>query len=116
MPEMKEFVIRHYYCSICNETHEVKLNNSLSKAHSRFPFPYIFLHGDLRNILTTLYIDKNFEIRGADVYKLMDEDLFSKVQAVTITSTLMEEIERLREENIKLTEELKTLKKRIKEE
>ena len=116
MPEMEEDIIRHHYCSICNETHEVKLSNNLSKAHSRFPFPYIFLHGDLRNILTTLYIDENFEIRGSDVYKLTDEDLFSKTQVIMITSTLMEEIERLKEENMKLTDKLKTLNKRFKEE
>ncbi len=107
MPEINDVIKRQYYCSICNDIHEIKLNKEIIKEHCRFPFPYIFLHGELKNILTTLYIDTNFEIRGVDVLELADEDLFSKQQAVLITKTLMEEIERLRNENAILSEKLK---------
>ena len=110
MPEIKNFVVRHYHCSICNESHEVKLNKDISKGHSQFPFPYIFLHGELKNILTTLYIDKNFEIRGVNVYTLTNEDLFSKDQAANIINTLMREIETLRVENEKLIKKINDLK------
>ena len=108
------FVIRQYYCSICNVIHEIKLDKEISKGHSQFPFPYIFLHGDLKNILTTLYIDKNFEIRGVDVHVLTKEDLFSKDQATMIISTLMDEIEMLRNENEKLIKKLKKYKEKNK--
>jgi len=43
---------------------------------------------------------------------LRDDDIFSKDQAVSISSTLMEEIERLRTENEKLQKELTKIKKR----
>ena len=112
MPKINDFVVRNYHCSICNDAHEIKLNKDISKCHSHFPFPYIFLHGDLKNILTTLYIDKNFEIRGVDVYVLTNEDLFSKDQAANIINTLMREIETLRVENEKLLNIINNLKEK----
>lgn len=110
MKENDKFIVREYQCIICNEIHQIKLNKDLKRGQKQFPFPYFFLHGDLKNILTTLYIDKNFEIRGVDVHELTHEDLFSKDQVKSITNTLIEEIERLRLENSKLREELKRLK------
>lgn len=112
MNKSNNFVIKRYLCKICNETHDIKLDKNICKGHSRFPFPKVFLHGELKNILTTLYIDQDLRIRGVDVYKLADDDLFSKEQATIITKTLMMEIERLTEENIKLSEENKKLKKK----
>lgn len=106
-----DLVIREYDCRLCKQHHEIKLSNQLSKDHDDYPFPYTFLHGDLRNILTTLYIDKNLEIRGVDVRELTDSDLFSKDQVLTITNTLMEEIEQLREENNSLRDKLLTIEK-----
>ena len=107
-----DFVIREYDCRICKQHHEIKLSKQLSKDHEDYPFPYTFLHGDLRNLLTTLYIDQNLEIRGVDVRELKDSDLFSKDQVLTIANTLMEEIEQLREENNSLRDELLKIKKR----
>ena len=110
MKENDNFIVREYQCIICNKIHQIKLNKDLKRGQKQFPFPYFFLHGALKNILTTLYIDKNFEIRGVDVHELTHEDLFSKEQVKSITNTLIEEIERLRLENSKLREELKRLK------
>ena len=107
MKENDNFFVREYQCIICNEIHQIKLNKDLKRGQKQFPFPYFFLHGDLKNILTTLYIDKNFEIRGVDVHELTHEDLFSKDQVKSITNTLIEEIERLRLENSKLRKNLK---------
>ena len=109
MKDNEGYIVRDYQCNICNEIHKIKLNKDLKKGQKQFPFPYFFLHGALKNILTTLYIDKNFEIRGVDVHELTHEDLFSKDQAKSITNTLIEEIERLRDENSKLREEIKRL-------
>jgi len=112
MNSHNDFVIRVYDCRLCKQHHEIKLSNQISKDHEDYPFPYTFLHGDLRNILTTLYIDQNLEIRGVDVRELTDSDLFSKDQVLTIINTLMEEIEQLREENESLRDKLLTIMKK----
>ena len=112
MNSHNDFVIRVYDCRLCKQQHEIKLSKQLSIDHEDYPFPYTFLHGDLRNILTTLYIDQNLEIRGVDVRELTDSDLFSKDQVLTITNTLMEEIEQLREENESLRDKLLTIMKK----
>ena len=111
MSKNDDFVNKNYYCRICNNTHEIKLRKNLTEKQSKFPFSYSFLHGELKNILTTLYLDDELEVRGVDVQQLRDDDLFSKGQVVSISSTLMEEIERLRTENEKLQKELNKLKK-----
>ena len=113
MNRNNDFVIREYYCRLCKQQHEIKLDNHLSRDREEYPFPYTFLHGEIKNILTTLYIDKNLEIRGVDVREIRDSDLFSKDQVLTITSTLMEEIEQLRKENNSLRDEILTTKKKF---
>jgi len=108
----KNFDVKHYRCRVCNEIHEIKLNKNIIEGKVKFPFPHVFLHGELKNILTTLYIDKDLEIRGADTTELKTEDgLFSKDQVLEITQELMKEIERLTEENLRLCEELDIVKK-----
>ena len=108
MSEKNGFILKEYRCSICNKIHDVKLNKSITKERSNYPFPYVFLHGELRNILTTLYIDKDYQIRGVDTQKLKSENhLFCKDHVLEITKELMKEIERLTEENLKLREEIK---------
>ena len=62
-----EHVMRQYNCRICGENHDVVLNANLLKEDAKYPIPYVFLHGDLKNILTTLYLDKDLQIRGVDV-------------------------------------------------
>jgi hypothetical protein len=104
-------IIREYDCRLCKQSHKIDLNNQLLIDHDEYPFPYTFLHGELKNLLTTLYIDRNLEIRGVEVRELKDSDLFSKDQVLTITNTLMKEIEQLREENNSLRDELMTIKK-----
>ena len=110
MSNNNDFITRNYYCRICNITHEIKLRKNLTEKQSKFPFSYSFLHGELKNILTILYLDKNLEVRGVDVQQLRDDELFSKEQVISISSTLMEEIERLRTENEKLQKELTKIK------
>jgi hypothetical protein len=104
-------VIKRYYCRICDDNHEIQLRKKLIENQSKFPFSHSFLHGELKNILTILYLDKNMEVRGVDVQKLRDDDIFSKEQVISISGTLMEEIERLRTENEALQKELRAYKK-----
>ena len=108
----KNFVVKQYKCRVCNEIHEIKLDKNIIEGKVKFPFPLVFLHGELKNILTTLYIDKDLEIRGSDTNELKSEDgLFSKDQVIEITQELMKEIERLTEENLRLYEEMAKVKK-----
>ena len=93
--------------------HQIKLSKNIIKPQSKFPIPHIFLHGDLKNLLTTLYIDKDYQIRGVDVHELCDDDIFSKDQVIELTNTLLREIDRLQKENDKLIEKNHSLKKKI---
>ncbi len=112
MSKNEESVIRIYNCNICNENHKVQLDKSLIEEHSKFPFPYVYLHGDLKDILAILYLDQDLQIRGAEVQNLtIDSDnVFSKEHASTIAENLMEEVESLRKENEELRKELANLK------
>ena len=107
-----DFFIKQYYCRICNKEHTIKLRKNIAEGRERYPFSYIFLHGNLKNILTTLYIDIDAQIRGVDVQELTDDDIFSKDQVISITTKMINEIERLRRENIILLDEINVLKKR----
>jgi len=85
----------------------------ISEKQSKYPFPYFFLHGELKNIITTLYLDRHLEIRGAEAHKLSDDDIFSKDHLLSITSTLVKEIEELRKENENLRLKLKRKTKKV---
>ncbi len=102
-----DYIIRQYNCKVCKTTHKVNLKKKLSENQSKFPFSYFFLHGELKNFLTKLYLDKHLQIRGVDVHQLTDDDIFSKDHLLTITSTLVKEIEVLRKENQELQLKLK---------
>lgn len=108
--EDKDFVIKHYTCKVCNTSHTVKLNKKLVEGRSRFPFPYIYMHSEILNdelkeFMVMLYIDKDLQIRGVE--PLTEEDaFFTKEQMLEITGKLLEEIEVLREENLRLVDRL----------
>ena len=112
MSKNTDCVSREYYCRICDQMHQIKISKNIVKSQSKFPFPFIFLHGDLKNLLTTLYIDKEARIRGVDVHELSDDNIFSKDQVIKITTTLLGEIERLQRENARLNKLITNLKKR----
>lgn len=118
MVKKNKMITRYYTCKVCNKTHKIKLNTNIVEGRTKFPFPHVFLHDSIKNgvlkeLLTILYIDKDVQIRGVEIQELGDDNLFSKEQVVKITSTLMEEIERLREDNLKLMEKINKLKKKI---
>ena len=113
MSEESEYILRQYHCRVCKTTHKISLQKKISEKQSKFPFSYFFLHGELKNILTTLYLDKHLQIRGVDVHQLTDDDIFSKDQVVSITSTLVGEIEELRKENEELQLKLRKKMKKV---
>ena len=114
MSDNSDYILRQYHCRVCKTTHEIILQKKISEKQSKFPFSHFFLHGELKNILTTLYLDKHLEIRGVDVHKLTDDDIFSKDQVISITSTLVGEIVELHKEIEELRLKLKKKMKKVK--
>ena len=107
-------ITREYKCNVCNKMHRVELSKDLLEGRDYFPFAHAYLHGDLKDILTLLYLDKDLDIRGAEAQQLDLDNLFAKEQTICIAGNLVDEIERLREENEKLSQELNELKKKVK--
>jgi len=62
-------------------------------------------------VLSVLYIDANFKVRGVEAKQLVEANIFSQDFTSLITQKLMNEISQLEEENRKLREEIARLKK-----
>lgn len=62
-------------------------------------------------MLSVLYIDANFKVRGVEAKQLVEANIFSQDFTSLITQKLMNEISQLEEENRKLREEIARLKK-----
>jgi len=112
-----EKIIRHYHCKVCEKTHTIELDVNVCSNRSKYPFPYVILHdsvknGEVRELLTILYIDKNCAIRAAEIQDF-DGHLFTKEQLVGITTPLMEEIKMLRETLSEREKEIKELKESL---
>ncbi len=105
----QDFITKQYNCKVCNETHKVELPKNICEGRLKYPFPYVFLHGDPKDILTILYIDKDLQIRGAES-QMGTNDLFSKEQVVEMVTNLIDEVEKLRNDNLKLMREIDNLK------
>ena len=103
-----DFLSRLYNCPKCKKTHTVKLQKDLFKNKSSYPFSYAYLHsskGNLKDLLTILYLDKQLQVRGVDVIEIQDSiGIFSEELTRKITETLMDEIVSLQEENFQLNE------------
>ncbi len=111
MEDKEDFIERPFRCTICNKTHNVKLNKKILEGRKKFPFPYVFLHDHIegvehREILAILYIDNNLQIRHSEIQELGYDDLFSKEQVVAMMKPLLEEISILRTEVETLKAEL----------
>ncbi|MFW9896387.1 MAG: hypothetical protein ACFFD7_11330 [Candidatus Thorarchaeota archaeon] len=103
-----EFLNRIYNCPKCKKIHTIKLQKDLFKNKTNYPFPYAYLHsseGNLNDLLTILYLDRQLQIRGVDVIEIQDSiGIFSEELTRKITETLMDEIVSLQEENFQLNE------------
>ena len=86
MNEETDIVKKRFSCKICNTTHEIVLNKNLLEGKTMFPFSHIYLHGELKDILTILYVDSDLEIRGVDTEILSMENIFSKEHMMEIIS------------------------------
>jgi hypothetical protein len=99
-----------YSCPVCKTGHEIELDESIIEKQATYPFAYFDLHGELRDVLSVLYIDADGKVRGVEAKRLQMDNIFSQDFASTITQTLTDEIARLEEENRHLREELTRLK------
>ncbi len=89
-----------YVCDVCKSQHKVELPADLASKHTHFPFSYFHLHGDAKDVLSTLYLDANLKVRGVETTKLDTglDDIFSKGQMMSIVRNLMDELERWRKD------------------
>ena len=88
--------------------------NNFADNRSRYPFSYVYLHKyhdspsieDFeKDILTTLYLDSNLNIRGVDALMLEDEtNIQSKDDSKEIITKLMNTILELQEDYNRLSE------------
>jgi hypothetical protein len=113
-------VVKRYNCPICKSSHTVKLDKNLTHGRTKFPFPYVILHdfineGELKELITILYIDKNLQIRHTEIQEIKGDSLFSKTQVVAMTRALFDENELLREDITRLNDIINKLKTKYKE-
>ncbi len=105
-------VVKIYNCSYCKKTHQVILPKDIADGKDRYPFPYVFLHsseGDLKVLLTTLYLDAQLAVRGVEVIQIENSDIFSEELTRKITNKLMDQVMSLEEENFQLRELLQDI-------
>jgi len=112
---MTDYITKQYNCKICNETHKINLPKNLCDGRDKYPFSYVFLHGEPKEILTILYIDKDLQIRGVEVQQ-GENDFFSKEYVVKMATNLIDEVDRLREDNVMLMQEIDDLKEKYKKQ
>ena len=107
-PSEPKNVVRRFECPKCKKMHVVKFPANFADNRDTYPFPFVYLHSsieDLQDLLTILYIDRNLQIRGSDVFRVEGGDIFSEGLAKKISEKLMEEIIALQTENSELEEE-----------
>ena len=105
-------VLRFYNCPYCKKTHEIDLSTELIEGSPQSIFPYVFLHssmGELSDLLTTLYLDRDLQIRSVEVLQVENANIFSKELTRKITEKLMDMITKLEEENLDLRNLLENL-------
>lgn len=115
---MSEEIERKFFCEKCKKTHSIKLRKDLKTKQENFPFAYFHLHGPVKDILSTLYLDANLNIRGVESVRLkVNDKIFSMEHTMSIVQSLVEELTKtqqdyniLQEKYEKLQEKYKTLK------
>ncbi len=55
-------------CPVCKKNVIIKVKKALAKEDIRYPFEYVDVHGDPAHGIT-LYIDKNWQVRGMEIFK-----------------------------------------------
>lgn len=97
-----------YKCPVCQIQHEIAFDADLAKNQPKFPFGYIYLHKYQTSnplnfeevgidILTTLYLDGDLNIRGVEAIKLLTTDIFSKEDTAAIIQKMSNHVQELQQ-------------------
>lgn len=63
---ISELVKVRYKCDTCGKNHTLRINKSMVDNSPSYPVSYLHVHGEPQ-ILTTLYIDAKYRVRGVEV-------------------------------------------------
>jgi hypothetical protein len=63
---LSELVEVRYKCETCDKNHTLRINKSMVDNSPSYPVSYLHVHGEPQ-ILTTLYIDAKYRVRGVEV-------------------------------------------------
>ena len=117
-----EKVRKIFQCPVCKSRHEIFFPPTFAANRSRFPFTYTFIH-KLQNarsiedtdkeILTTLYIDAQLNIRGVEALLTEDDtNIVSKEVSRAVISKLTTVILDMQEEYAALLKKYEALEKK----
>ena len=106
---MVNMVKKIYMCPSCKKNHNIEFPADLAKNRSKYPFTYVFIHKfegqgtDISeieaDILTTMYIDADLNIRGVETVKQEGvTDVVSKEVTNTVAQNLVEQIIQLQQD------------------
>ena len=122
---MSTKIHKYYNCPICNCSHKIELEKNLAENREFYPFTHVILHKLQNNenlneagidILTTLYLDVDLNVRGVDAIKLNTSEIISIEDANEIISKLMNYIENLQQDYNQLQDQYNQLLDQNKEE
>lgn len=112
---MSEEIDRKFYCEKCKKTHSIKLRKDLKNKQENFPFAYFYLHGPVKDILSTLYLDANLNIRGVESVRLkVNDKIFSMEHTMSIVQSLVEELTKTQQDYNILQEKYEMLQEKYK--
>ena len=124
-PDNDNKIKKLYRCPICKKTHEIYFESDFANNRSKYPFALLIIHhyensenieDKDKEILTTIYIDAQLNIRGVEV--LLNEDdtnILSKDTSKEIIGKLTGFILELQEEHEILIKKYNELEKKHKE-
>lgn len=87
LKQTNNYFLISYKCSVCQSSHNVKINRKIIEGADSYPVSYLFTHGDPK-IFTTLYIDASFRIRGAEVLQSVSVNEFDDILNKSTNRTL----------------------------
>jgi hypothetical protein len=93
---MNSKVKKIFFCPVCKKNHDIILDPLMAQNRPKYPFEHVYLHKFASDkieeagidVLTTLYIDADLNIRGAEALKLISSDIFSKEDTSEIINKL----------------------------
>ncbi|MHA1745159.1 MAG: hypothetical protein ACTSWW_04105 [Promethearchaeota archaeon] len=119
-PDDVKSVRKIFLCPICKTRHEIFFPLKFADNRSRFPFTYSFIHSFQnavniedtdKDILTTLYIDAQLNIRGVEaILTGEDTNIINRETSQTIIAKLTQVIMDMQEEYAALLKKFRDLK------